>query len=88
MSKDVGPIPGYGQVVHPSALAGDWTLGRISQEHGILVAGKNVKTSPEIGDWLRIVPQHACMTAAGHPWFLVVDGGMEVADIWVPAKGW
>lgn len=127
VSKDTGPIAGYGRVVSPSWARG-WDLGRVSQEHGTLVRrsgasippgmggearngdegeeGKEAKEERElqIGDKIRIVPQHACLTCAAHHWFYVVDdeGGegsgheqdvkdmkdMKVADVWVPWKGW
>ncbi|KAL7010337.1 hypothetical protein EMMF5_000360 [Cystobasidiomycetes sp. EMM_F5] len=76
MSKDTGPIPGFGPVVSPESLDG-WSLGRNSQEHGILVGQGAL---PEIGQYVRIVPQHACLTAAQHPWFLIVDGDTKVQD--------
>lgn len=89
MSKDVGPISGYGPVISPAELEG-WSLGRTSQEHGILVAptGNSASNSPKIGAFVQITPQHACLTAAQHPWFLVTDGSEEVVDVWVPCKGW
>lgn len=88
MSKDVGPIVGYGPVIAPSSLQG-WSLGRTSQEHGILVAPEGKHSSlPEIGSFVKITPQHACLTAAQHPWFLVVDKSDTVVDVWVPCKGW
>jgi D-serine deaminase-like pyridoxal phosphate-dependent protein len=99
VSKDTGPLPGYGHVVWPERLNG-WDLGRISQEHGTLVRragtsggqvkkGEVGKEEMEIGDLIRIVPQHACLACASYPWFYVVeDGGEEVVDVWVPCKGW
>jgi D-serine deaminase-like pyridoxal phosphate-dependent protein len=99
VSKDTGPLPGYGHVVWPERLNG-WDLGRISQEHGTLVRragtsggqvkkGEVGKEEMEIGDLIRIVPQHACLACASYPWFYVVeDGGEKVVDIWVPCKGW
>ncbi|CAE6363228.1 unnamed protein product [Rhizoctonia solani] len=107
MSKDKGPIPGFGKVVN--ILREDekirwapretgWTLGRISQEHGILT--RTNKRAPEeesdilrLGDVVAIVGQHACLTAAGYPWYYVVDSkdesrGSKVVDVWVPWKGW
>jgi len=100
VSKDTGPLAGYGHVVWPERLQG-WDLGRISQEHGTLVRragaegsngsgnGKVEKEEVEIGDLIRIVPQHACLACASYPWFYVVeDGGEEVVDVWVPCKGW
>jgi D-serine deaminase-like pyridoxal phosphate-dependent protein len=94
VSKDTGPLPGYGHVVWPERLNG-WDLGRISQEHGTLVRragedqGGRGKEEMEIGDLIRIVPQHACLACASYPWFYVVEnGGEEVVDVWVPCKGW
>lgn len=89
MSKDVGPVAGYGPVIAPADLTG-WSLGRTSQEHGILVAPAkgNSPGSPRIGSFVQVTPQHACLTAAQHPWFLIVDGSEEIVDVWVPCKGW
>ncbi|CUA69049.1 D-serine dehydratase [Rhizoctonia solani] len=107
MSKDKGPIPGFGEVVNVlregeriewAPRETGWTLGRISQEHGILT--RTNKRAPEeerdilrLGDVVAIVGQHACLTAAGHPWYYIVDStdeskGNKVVDVWVPWKGW
>ncbi|KAG1899263.1 uncharacterized protein F5891DRAFT_1040384 [Suillus fuscotomentosus] len=90
MSKDTGRIPGFGEVVGKS-----WKLGRISQEHGILVQvpPESGRTDPtlKIGDTIEIVGQHACLIAAAHSWYYIIDsdeGGDKVVDIWVPWKGW
>jgi len=94
MSKDTGPIPGYGEVIGKS-----WKLGRISQEHGVLVqvpsSRESGHTDPalKVGETIEIIGQHACLTAAGHPWYYIVDSDMEggedkVVDIWIPWKGW
>ncbi|KEP51124.1 D-serine dehydratase [Rhizoctonia solani 123E] len=107
MSKDQGPILGFGKVVNVlregerikwAPRETGWTLGRISQEHGILT--RTNKRAPEeecdilrLGDVVAIVGQHACLTAAGHPWYYIVDStdeskGSKVVDVWVPWKGW
>ncbi|CAE7199336.1 unnamed protein product [Rhizoctonia solani] len=107
MSKDRGPIPGFGQVVNIlregerivwTPRETGWTLGRISQEHGILT--RTNKGAPEeeqdilrLGDVVAVVGQHACLTAAGYPWYYIVDStdeskGSKVVDVWVPWKGW
>lgn len=92
MSKDTGRIPGFGEVVGKS-----WKLGRISQEHGILVQvppdPESGRTNPtlKIGDTVEIVGQHACLIAAAYPWYYIIDseeGSDKVVDIWVPWKGW
>lgn len=95
VSKDTGPQAGFGHVVAPPHLTG-WDLGRISQEHGTLthrpglggVAGAEVG-EVQVGDAVRILPQHACLVCAAYPWIYVVeDGGDEVVDVWVTWKGW
>ena len=93
MSKDTGPSGTFGEIVGKS-----WKLGRISQEHGTLT--RNRDSGPptgddalQVGDVVRIVGQHACLTLAGHLWYYIVDsdiegGGQIVEDVWVPWKGW
>lgn len=103
MSKDTGPSGGYGDVIpwqptDPSAPAA-WKLGRCSQEHGILTGNPEAQTNVDTGarlvpgDLVWIIGQHACLTAAAHPWYYVLDsdldGGLEkIQDVWVPWKGW
>lgn len=88
VSKDTGPIAGYGKIISPDHAKG-WHLAKVSQEHGVLkrLEGET-KVELEIGDLIRLVPQHACMVCAGHPWLYVVDGDDVVVDVWVPWKGW
>lgn len=98
MSKDTGPSGGYGEVIGKP-----WRLARISQEHGILTRSPPTQPSElgihdgqetlELGNMIEIVGQHACLIAAAHPWFYIVDSSVEgghnkVIDIWVPWKGW
>jgi D-serine deaminase-like pyridoxal phosphate-dependent protein len=104
VSKDQGPIGGFGDIISPQPATG-WYLGGVSQEHGILrrkadrggLAGLPAESQNaekrgfeglKIGDLIRLVPQHACLVCAGHPWIYVVDGGDEVVDVWVTWKGW
>lgn len=103
MSKDTGPITGYGDVIpwQPADPAPPpvWRLGRVSQEHGILVRNSQARDTdqagPDIkpGDFIWIIGQHACLTAAAHPWYYVLDSSIEnglerIQDIWIPWKGW
>ncbi|KAL2063758.1 hypothetical protein VTL71DRAFT_5563 [Oculimacula yallundae] len=69
-----------------------WTVGRISQEHGLLTWNGSSEI-PEasmlkIGQKIRIWPNHACITGAGFGWYLVVDGGDEIVDVWPRWRGW
>lgn len=74
---------------------GGWLLRKVSQEHGILAfkKGCDCRLSLEIGNKVRIFPQHACIAGSGHGWYYVVDsdqpdGGNTVHDIWVRCRGW
>ncbi|KAG8907382.1 hypothetical protein FRC01_007701 [Tulasnella sp. 417] len=113
LSKDTGPMEGYGKVVaifppsegerNPRSSINEgwlldmdcgWTLARISQEHGILRRDSSASAKLAIGSVVGIVGQHACLIAANHPWYYIVDsegqGGArdeEIVDIWVPWKG-
>jgi D-serine deaminase-like pyridoxal phosphate-dependent protein len=79
-----------------------WTVGRFSQEHGILTwaAGKR-KGAPrgqptdmmEVGQKVRLWPNHACITSSHFGWYFVVDEDRagkedEIVDVWVKARGW
>ena len=82
---------GFGLVLD---AAGAPTLGgsvvrRAYQEHGVVELDPSV-LAPElpIGAKLRIAPNHACMTAAAHDRYYVVDGTDEVAAIWTRVNGW
>jgi len=41
-----------------------------------------------IGSKLRILPNHACMTAAAHGQYHLVDDGTDVIAIWQRMNGW
>jgi len=88
LSRETGPIPGFARVVG----AEDWNIGRLSQEHGILVTGSSGKNNVEktfaIGQKVFLHLQHACITAANHGHYFVVDEDDIVRDVWYSWKGW
>jgi D-serine deaminase-like pyridoxal phosphate-dependent protein len=63
-----------------------------SQEHGILSlrAGSPVSLpNLPIGSMVRILPNHACATAAQHQRYHVVSNGSRVvSDVWERFSGW
>jgi D-serine deaminase-like pyridoxal phosphate-dependent protein len=75
-----------------------WQVGRVSQEHGILVwnGGDGLEVEPEVlemGMKVRVWPNHACIAGAGFGWYLIVDetrGGKEdeSIDVWPRWRGW
>ncbi|WDU59892.1 alanine racemase [Pseudemcibacter aquimaris] len=62
-----------------------------NQEHGIITTkdGSDFNfASYPIGTRLRILPNHACMTAAAYDEYNVVDNGTDVIDTWSRCNGW
>lgn len=61
-----------------------------NQEHGMVTSpsGSIDFSRFPIGSRLRILPNHACLTAAAHSDYHVVDGSDEVIDIWGRTCGW
>ena len=64
-------------------------LETMTQELGTVVAldGKLDFSKYPIGSTLKILPNHACATAAMHPVYYVHDGD-TVVDEWRPVRGW
>ena len=62
----------------------------VHQEHGLLAA-RDGATPPydllPVGARVRILPNHACMTAAAHNRYIVMDQG-KVADHWNRINHW
>jgi D-serine deaminase-like pyridoxal phosphate-dependent protein len=83
---------GYGVVCDESGRPyPDLILQQVNQEHGILEmrAGSRLAVpSLPVGSLVRILPNHACATAAQHGHYVVLDGASVVAQ-WprIPA-GW
>ena len=63
----------------------------MQQEHGIIQVrkGSNAKL-PDIktGEVLRILPNHACATAAAHSSYNVINKNNEVIEVWDRFNGW
>ena len=78
---------GYGLLCdiegHP--LPGPVIIEDVHQEHGLV---SRAPRSLRVGDRVRVLPNHACMTAAAYPAYHVVDGDMVVADTWERCNGW
>lgn len=98
LSKDVstrsfGPNGdcGYGLI----ASAADCTImdgmfvETAYQEHGIVKSTKPIAFEAfPIGTRVRILPNHACLTAAAHDRYHVVDSASNIAAIWPRVNGW
>lgn len=88
LAREAGPSPGFARVVD----ANEWNVGRLSQEHGIIVSASDSPAQVEsifhVGQKVLLYIQHACITAAAYGWYFVVDENDVVTDIWYPWKGW
>ena len=82
---------GFGRVLglDGAASLGAATVMRAYQEHGI-VACDPALPFPDlaIGALVRVAPNHACLTAAGHDRYHVVDGGDAIEAIWPRVNYW
>ena len=95
LSKDVGanafrPEVGYGAVCDPVTAQplGGLYVSSVSQEHGhVKVSDPSAYDRLPVGSKVRILPNHACMTAAAYDRYHVLDGP-EIAESWDRVNGW
>ncbi|KAI1386124.1 putative serine dehydratase domain-containing protein [Hypoxylon trugodes] len=101
-SYDGWGIVGSMPTLENSDLERRLIIKRISQEHSIVswdiskneVASQSLSPIPlEVGQNVRIYPNHACITGAMYDWYFVVDssqpgGATKIVDIWMRASGW
>jgi len=97
MSRDRGTAKqavdqGYGLVCDLGGRpVGELIVAETNQEHGI-IADRNggaidISRFP-VGTLLRILPNHACATAAQHPQYHVIAGEPVVEAVWPRFSGW
>lgn len=97
MSRDRGTAKqavdqGYGLVCDlDGRLLDDFILVGANQEHGIM-AHRSGKTDPAlhlpVGTQVRILPNHACPTAAQYGQYKVLGPGHEISASWQRFSGW
>lgn len=82
----------------------DWGLGRVcdaagrplgrlrvtgtSQEHGVLGGDDAAAAALVPGQRVRILPNHACLTAAAYPAYAVLEDGMPTGAAWTRVNFW
>jgi D-serine deaminase-like pyridoxal phosphate-dependent protein len=81
---DVGGEPAPGG----APARGHAIVRKAYQEHGVIEAGPDWQPDIPVGTKLRILPNHACLTAAAHDRYHVVDGGDDVIAVWPRMNGW
>ena len=95
LSKDLSateflPAVGYGEVCDAmtAAILPGLTVAGVQQEHGIVpVADAGDFDALPVGARVRVMPNHACLTAAAHDHYWVIDDG-AVVDRWDRTNGW
>jgi D-serine deaminase-like pyridoxal phosphate-dependent protein len=96
LSKDISaqefhPKVGFGTIVN--APARDMAVVACSQEHGFVAAADPIPYGNlPVGSRVRVLPNHACITAAAYDRYYVVDsdldGAKSVVDIYDRINGW
>jgi D-serine deaminase-like pyridoxal phosphate-dependent protein len=82
---------GYGLVwdIDGQPSLGECSIESVAQEHGVATSAKPLPFDKlHVGTKVRIAPNHACITAAAHDRYYVVDGSREVIAEWDRVNGW
>lgn len=93
LSKDRGPVVldpscGYGRVLDIDGNETGLRVTSLSQEHGEIEAlYDSVFDRIKVGDRLRVLANHSCLTAAQHSYYNVIENN-EVVDRWEIHRGW
>lgn len=95
LSKDISananwPQVGYGSLCDAETMAPleGLNVAKVSQEHGVVpVTDDTIYDLLPIGSKVRVLPNHACITAAGYPCYHVIEG-TKVVDEWDRVNGW
>jgi D-serine deaminase-like pyridoxal phosphate-dependent protein len=97
LSRDRGtadlPIDwGYGAVCDPvtGEIIDEVTVSSTNQEHGIITSrsGEIDFDRFPVGIRVKILPNHACATAAAYERYFVTGGGESIVDVWERVNGW
>jgi D-serine deaminase-like pyridoxal phosphate-dependent protein len=97
MSRDRGTASqktdqGYGIVCDLAGKpVGDLLVVSTNQEHGIIGrrhGGAIDVAKYPLGTLLRMLPNHACATAAQHDRYHVIDGKLQIEAVWPRFSGW
>jgi D-serine deaminase-like pyridoxal phosphate-dependent protein len=93
LSKDRGPTSldsgcGYGRVLGLDGTDTGMRVSGLSQEHGEIEGGNGGAFEHlKVGDRVRILANHSCLTAAQHSHYNVIENG-QIVDRWEIHRGW
>jgi D-serine deaminase-like pyridoxal phosphate-dependent protein len=96
LSRDRGtadlPVDwGYGAVCDPVGdVIESVTVSSTNQEHGIVTARSGAIDFDRfpVGSRVKILPNHACATAAAYDRYFVTEGSERIVDVWERVNGW
>jgi D-serine deaminase-like pyridoxal phosphate-dependent protein len=96
ISKDISahgflPNAAYGLVVDAATAAPleGLAINAVSQEHGkIDVSNPEWYDRLTVGTQVRILPNHACFTAAAYPGYRLLENGQLKEEEWTRVNGW
>ena len=80
---------GFGEVraLDGAALPGRPVVASVNQEHGLVPMPQGIPSCFEIGARVRVLPNHACITAAMHDRYHVLDGEGRPSATWPRVNG-
>ena len=82
LTSDLLGLDGYGMILeHPEAV-----IYQLNEEHGLVDVSK-CATKPEVGDRVRILPNHTCVVSNLFDRMFVVSDGKLVGALPVDARG-
>lgn len=82
LTSDLLGLQGYGMLIGlPDAV-----IYQLNEEHGLIDVSK-CETRPEVGDRVRILPNHTCVVSNLFDRMLVVRGGKLLGTLPVDARG-
>jgi D-serine deaminase-like pyridoxal phosphate-dependent protein len=93
LSKDRGPVGldplcGYGRVLDLEGNDTGLRVTGMSQEHGEIAADDDAMIERiKVGDRLRILANHSCLTAAQHSHYNMLENN-RIVDRWEIHRGW
>ncbi len=83
---------GYGAVCDVNGnIIDDLIVSATNQEHGIITSRSNQPINWEqfpVGMQFRVLPNHACATAAMHNEYKVIESDKNITDTWQRVNGW
>lgn len=82
LTSDIGDLEGFGHIVeHPTAR-----IHKLAEEHGFLDLS-SCDNKPDVGDIVRIIPNHVCVSVNMFDQLVAVRGGELEQIIPVAARG-